>query len=186
MQHIEQQPYKTMLRVLEERITTAVSLRSPVPTRPHVPTFTGSWTFELTYPQQGDRASSAAFSPEEETLIQLKITEQGVVKKPLVRLSNLLLFGFHRRIDRFMKDLERCLEQSSTSKDKVQLQAGESTADDHPIETPDTTDDHTTPTMTSSTVNDTLVASQSASAFLSPRSLDKDWDLVSEIYERQT
>ncbi|CAO3591508.1 unnamed protein product [Absidia cylindrospora] len=246
--HVEQQPMKTMLRVLEERITTAVSLRSPVPTRPHVPTFSGSWTFELKYHNQKLRRSSSSNSSSSSTGnnsgddtnnaneidVQLKITEQGVIKKPLVRLSNMLLFGYHRRIDRFMKDLEKRIEQDHqqlTEKDDIDDDQHKTLLDkDSNISSTTTGDRHTTidegdktdrPQLKSADntafCNGTYQQATTAEATISlltndllnkdlddtgfnqddqdndPRQrqststkvLDKDWDLVSEIYERQ-
>lgn len=221
--HVEQQPLKTMLRVLEERITTAVSLRSPVPTRPHVPTFSGSWTFELKYPDQ-NLPNNTNTNKSASQVVQLKITEQGVIKKPLVRLSNMLLFGYHRRIDRFMKDLEKKIEQDQVI--------------DHDISNSDTLTAATTTTIgdggdgqengqrvegnrsqqqsadndnsctgathdegqvTQSLLNNNLlnmdldtsmydtneIDSTTEEQQQPSRSLEKDWDLVSEIYERQ-
>ncbi|KAI8070883.1 hypothetical protein BC940DRAFT_294645 [Gongronella butleri] len=206
MLHIEQRPMHTMLRILEERITTAVSLRSPVPTRPHVPTFTGSWTFELIYPDDHHHLQST----DQLMDLQLKISEQGVVKKPLVRLSNLLFFGFHRRIDRFMKDLERRLAQEDKDDAEIndatpKVQENEQKAADNdqneapPSNSADsgepTADDDHAPLVASmltsaDTPNDNQSSnapvSAAASTILPSRPLDKDWDLVSEIYERTT
>jgi hypothetical protein len=225
--HVEQQPLKTMLRVLEERITTAVSLRSPVPTRPHVPTFSGSWTFELKYPDQNLPTNKSASQ-----VVQLKITEQGVIKKPLVRLSNMLLFGYHRRIDRFMKDLERKIEQdqvidhdiSNNNNDSptalTTTTIGENGDDDQEngqrvegnrSQQKSADDDnscagvaHDEGQVTQSLLNNNLLnmdidASMYDTTLIDraseeqqqqqqqqpSRSLERDWDLVSEIYERQ-
>ncbi|ORZ25476.1 hypothetical protein BCR42DRAFT_400245 [Absidia repens] len=258
--HVEQQPMKTMLRVLEERITTAVSLRSPVPTRPHVPTFSGSWTFELKYHNQKLRRSSSSNSSSgsgstsnnssddanntNTTDVQLKITEQGVIKKPLVRLSNMLLFGYHRRIDRFMKDLEKRIEQdhqqltdnddddddqdkalldkdySNTSStttgdghttidendktDRPQFKSADNSAFCNETYQQATTAEATLSLLTNDLLNKDLdgtglnqddqsngsrmVTGQRQSTLTkssSTKVLDKDWDLVSEIYERQ-
>ncbi|KAI8083060.1 uncharacterized protein BX664DRAFT_339727 [Halteromyces radiatus] len=201
--HVEQQPLKTMLRVLEERITTAVSLRSPVPTRPHVPTFSGSWTFELKYPNQwlpnnnhnnNNNNMDSTITNETPTTVQLKITEQGVIKKPLVRLSNMLLFGYHRRIDRFMKDLEKRIAQDHRNDSKKSTTTiGEN--DDHhhqqqqPIKSADNEIYHQTflsslpdKEIDLATQDDTLLQVNGPK---STKALEKDWDLVSEIYERQ-
>jgi hypothetical protein len=221
--HVEQQPLKTMLRVLEERITTAVSLRSPVPTRPHVPTFSGSWTFELKYPDQNLPSNKSVSQ-----VVQLKITEQGVIKKPLVRLSNMLLFGYHRRIDRFMKDLERKIEQdqvidhdisnnnnndtptaltTTTIGDDDDDQENGQRVEGNRSQQKSADDDnsctgvaHDEGQVTQSLLNNNLLnmdidASMYDSTLIDrvseeqqqqpSRSLEKDWDLVSEIYERQ-
>ncbi|KAI8333347.1 hypothetical protein BC941DRAFT_434482 [Chlamydoabsidia padenii] len=222
--HVEQQPMKTMLRVLEERITTAVSLRSPVPTRPHVPTFSGSWTFELKYPDQKHFANNSTKTTPQ--AVQLKITEQGVIKKPLVRLSNMLLFGYHRRIDRFMKDLEKRIELDqvidhdtnsdndniTTLHDDITTTTGDNngegfdkkdrsqqkSADDDENSCIATTDHDL---VTHSLLNNDLLNMNLDTSNIyhkdkddsaaeerqqqESRILEKDWDLVSEIYERQ-
>jgi uncharacterized protein YndB with AHSA1/START domain len=97
--HHERVPNQCLLRILEER---------PVPTAPapsKIPTFSGSWTFEL--------STSQEIKDQEVTL---KITEQGVIKKPLVRLTHLLLFGFHSRIDRFINDLQKKIDADNQEK----------------------------------------------------------------------
>ncbi|CAO3608334.1 unnamed protein product [Cunninghamella blakesleeana] len=220
--HVEQQPLKTMLRVLEERITTTVSLKSPVPTRPHVPTFSGSWTFELKYPNQkliipsNINNNNNNSSNYETPTIQLKITEQGVIKKPLVRLSNMLLFGYHRRINRFIKDLEKRVEQdnnmvekeknndnasSSTTmttiigdqNEKLHQLSQEKSADnvtecnveDHQINNSSTNSGDNIADEKFIHENYSTSLGNHSSSSVSTKSMEKDWDLVSEIYERQ-
>lgn len=85
--HIEQEYEKKLLRVLEERpyIAPGEELQT------NNATFNGSWTFTI--------------EPVEEKVVSLKITEQGVIKKPMMRALYRFFFGYHRGIDRFMKDL---------------------------------------------------------------------------------
>lgn len=89
--HHERTPYKCLLRILEERPS--------IDGQKKVPTFSGSWTFEITEDK------------ETEDQVTLKITEQGVIKKPIVRVTHMLLFGFHRRIDRFINDLQTLISK---------------------------------------------------------------------------
>lgn len=86
MIHHERIQYQCLLRILEER---------PVAIPPKIPTFSGSWTFEIIQEKEHDDQ------------VTLKITEQGVIKKPMVRVTHLLLFGFFSRIDRFMNDMHK-------------------------------------------------------------------------------
>ncbi|CAO3616967.1 unnamed protein product [Cunninghamella echinulata] len=201
----QQQPMKTMLRVLEERITTTVSLKSPVPTRPHVPTFSGSWTFELKYPPNNQKLILPPNNNETPT-IQLKITEQGVIKKPLVRLSNMLLFGYYRRIDRFIKDLEKRVEQDYHNNDninattvigdqneKLHHSSQERSADnnvnveDQQINKSSSIHLENDNTMNEHFIHDEYCPSlgNNSSSSVNSKNMEKDWDLVSEVYERQ-
>ncbi|CEG72496.1 hypothetical protein RMATCC62417_08046 [Rhizopus microsporus] len=82
---------RCLLRILEENMNHYNK----------IPTFSGSWTFEITPQEDND------------TQVLLKITEQGVMKKPIVRLMHLLLYGFHSRIDRFMNDLSAKIEREN-------------------------------------------------------------------------
>ena len=75
-----------------------------------IPTFSGSWTFEITPQEDND------------TQVLLKITEQGVMKKPIVRLMHLLLYGFHSRIDRFMNDLSTKIERENKDNEQESSQ----------------------------------------------------------------
>ncbi|KAI8884118.1 hypothetical protein K501DRAFT_248492 [Backusella circina FSU 941] len=149
--HLERVPNQVLLRILEE--TQAASL----PTK--IPTFSGSWTFEIIE------------QPESVNQTVLKITEQGVIKKPLVRVTNLALFGYHRRLDRFINDLKRQIKKDNIEKpnpeqsvyqdfsvltEKLEMKDKKTTDDDQQILATDS--------MTGSKV--------------------VEWDLMSEIYER--
>ncbi|CEP13174.1 hypothetical protein [Parasitella parasitica] len=87
--HHERAPCRCLVRVLEERPS--------IDGQKKIPTFSGSWTFEITQ--------------ETSDQVTLKITEQGVIKKPIVRATHMLLFGYHRRVDRFIHDLQALLAQ---------------------------------------------------------------------------
>ncbi|KAL9550438.1 hypothetical protein MBANPS3_004723 [Mucor bainieri] len=97
--HHQRTPYKCLLRILEERPS--------IDGQKKIPTFSGSWTFEIIQDKEAD-----------EDQVTLKITEQGVIKKPIVRVTHMLLFGFHRRIDRFINDLQALIakEEEETKK----------------------------------------------------------------------
>ncbi|KAJ8654980.1 hypothetical protein O0I10_009376 [Lichtheimia ornata] len=81
--HVEQVPHYKLLRILKE-----------------IPTFSGSWTFEL--------EETAA------NVTQLRITQQGVIRKPMLRVIHMLILGFHRRIDVFLNDLENYIAHHTT------------------------------------------------------------------------
>ncbi|KAI9317469.1 hypothetical protein BX666DRAFT_1937527 [Dichotomocladium elegans] len=79
---VKQLPFRKLLRILQE-----------------IPTFSGSWTFEL------DEELVADIKKSRRT--HLKITQQGVIKRPILRVLHMLVFGFHRRIDQFLDDLDK-------------------------------------------------------------------------------
>ncbi|CAO0790393.1 unnamed protein product [Mucor circinelloides] len=91
--HHERAAHKCLLRILEERPS--------IDGQKKVPTFSGSWTFEIIQDKEA------------EDQVTLKITEQGVIKKPIVRVTHMLLFGFHRRIDRFINDLQALIAKEN-------------------------------------------------------------------------
>ncbi|KAI8640357.1 hypothetical protein BD408DRAFT_419931 [Parasitella parasitica] len=103
--HHERVPCKCLLRILEERPS--------IDGQKKVPTFSGSWTFEVT--QDKETADQ----------VTLKITEQGVIKKPMVRVTHMLLFGFHRRIDRFIHDLQALIAQQDACKEPQEQENSE-------------------------------------------------------------
>ncbi|KAI8139155.1 hypothetical protein BJV82DRAFT_628360 [Fennellomyces sp. T-0311] len=80
--HVEQVPFSKLLRILQE-----------------IPTFSGSWTFELLPLDDGGTS--------------LKITQQGLIKKPMLRVIHMLVLGLHRRIDLFLNDLDTKLKSST-------------------------------------------------------------------------
>lgn len=203
--HHERIQHKCLLRILEERTVSSVP--------PKIPTFSGSWTFEITQEKEHDDQ------------LTLRITEQGVIKKPIIRVTHLLLFGFFSRIDRFMNDLHKKVDadnqqlpvnsvlveelsitstkQNGLVQDKVVTEksiadesvVNELTTDkviaDESVEhgkleafysTALTSKENDTPSATDQgqllETNDTLMTES--------RIVDKEWDLMSEIYERTT
>lgn len=131
--HVEQKPFSKLLRILEES------------SRLKTPTFSGSWTYEL------DESRD-----DSQRITTLKITQQGVIKRPLVRVTQMLLLGFNLRIDIFFKDLQNKIEKDLQNR-------------------PPAVDHRRTSSSSSNGVN------------VPPHSkvIDKDWDLVSEVYERK-
>ncbi|CAO3607314.1 unnamed protein product [Mucor hiemalis] len=205
--HHERIANKCLLRILEERPIAAAPVSSKIPT------FSGSWTFDISQEKEDDDQ------------VTLKITEQGVIKKPLVRVTHLLMFGFHSRIDRFLNDLhkkidadnremsleefdEKKVQQLDTSKTQVSIE--EELSEDRefsimngsvqrdngdqqqvfystvlnslPSDQINNKDDNALSAMAITDdsqqleANDTLMTESKVA--------DKEWDLMSEIYER--
>jgi ribosome-associated toxin RatA of RatAB toxin-antitoxin module len=132
--HQERVPNQVLLRIVEESREAAAKIS----------TFSGSWTFEITE------------QAEDKNQVVLKITEQGVIKKPLVRIANLVLFGFHRRLDQFIKDIKKRVENSDSGMDESLLR-------DYSF----------------------IDENSTKSGNQKQQTIDKeDWDLMSEIYDR--
>ncbi|KAI7902749.1 uncharacterized protein BX663DRAFT_531268 [Cokeromyces recurvatus] len=154
--HIEQTYAKKLLRVLEERPYIAPGEQVPQKNS----TFTGSWTFTLE-PVEGERA------------VILKITEQGVIKKPMVRVSHRLFFGYHRRIDRFLKDLTKevdlgildKLEEEERKNQEVETIQEEDEYEERPDES-----------MIQSSVTAPLLNDHMTESKL----LDKEWEIIKD------
>ncbi|KAI9360526.1 hypothetical protein BD770DRAFT_38079 [Pilaira anomala] len=143
--NIEQEKERKLLRVLEDR---------PYITPGEEDSFTnfnfsGSWTFLI--------------EPQQDKQVTLKITENGTIKKPMLRAFHTLFFGFNRRIDRFLKDLGKEIdlgfleeknqpEEQEEDKERVQEEEG-----------PD----------------------NFQSSLTESRLLDKEWDMMNEIYEKK-
>ncbi|KAG1468185.1 hypothetical protein G6F56_003984 [Rhizopus delemar] len=146
--HIEQEVERKLLRVVEEKSTL----------EDHPPTFTGSWSFVIE-PLESERA------------ILLKITEQGVIKKPMVRGLNKLIFGYHRRIDRFMKDLAKEIELGILEPKQDDKKEEEEQLDQINEEAEEESSGHE--------------MGPDESVMESKANADKDWDIISEIYEKK-
>ncbi|KAI8976237.1 hypothetical protein BDB01DRAFT_361404 [Pilobolus umbonatus] len=142
--HIVQEPEKKLLRVLDESVDKRKS------------TFTGSWTFSI--------------EPVDGNQVRLKITEQGVINKPMVRVAHKLLFGYHRRIDRFLKDLGKEIDLGLLKPEEAEEEEEEEAVveEDEYEARPD-----------ESMMLDKSVLDRQESK------LDKEWDFMSEIYERK-
>jgi ribosome-associated toxin RatA of RatAB toxin-antitoxin module len=150
--HLERIPNQVLLRILEETHTASL------PTK--IPTFSGSWTFEIIE------------QPEDTNQTVLKITEQGVIKKPLVRVTNLALFGYHRRLDRFVNDIKRKIKKDGIVKpieEQSVYQDFSVLTEKLEVKDKKTTDDQQV------LATDSMTGSKVA----------VEWDLMSEIYERK-
>lgn len=150
--HIEQEKERKLLRVLEERPYIA-----PGEEELSNSTFSGSWTFLI--------------EPVGEKQVKLKITEQGVIKKPMVRVSHKLFFGYHRRIDRFIKDLGKEIElgflEQAPKEDKVEEEEEQEEEEEYEAGPDASVLQPTPPTLTESKI------------------LDKDWDMMSELLDKK-
>ncbi|KAG2207741.1 hypothetical protein INT47_011861 [Mucor saturninus] len=208
--HHERIQNQCLLRILEERHLSSLP--------PKIPTFSGSWTFEIIQEKEHDDQ------------VTLKITEQGVIKKPMVRVTHLLLFGFFSRIDRFMNDLSKKIDADnqqllvdSAQVEELSITCGKddglavieelefsvpakSVTDDESAAADESATDRsatdrslddelvghaTATTLLSSKVNDTPSATDQSqqlepndTLMTESRIVDKEWDLMSEIYER--
>ncbi|KAL9546029.1 hypothetical protein MBANPS3_006864 [Mucor bainieri] len=169
--HIEQEHEKKLLRVLEER--PYITPGEQVPQRKS--TFSGSWTF-LIEPVEGEHRA-----------VRLKITEQGVIKKPMVRVSHMLLFGYHRRIDRFIKDLGKEIDLGI-------LEGQEQEEEEEEEEEQREEQEATVPLLQNHQPDDEFEAGpddsmmqqqQQPSSITESKMLDKEWDMVNEIYEKK-
>lgn len=150
--HIEQEPERKLLRVLEEKSNFGSSS-----------IFTGSWTLTIE-PVQGERA------------VTLKITEQGHIKKPMVRVSHKLLFGHHRRIDRFLKDLGKeielgILEPKEEDEEEQTIEQELQRVSEEPLEEEAQSSEHEVGPDESMMEGRTFI--------------ERDWDIISEIYDKK-
>ncbi|KAG2186067.1 hypothetical protein INT43_002505 [Umbelopsis isabellina] len=202
---IEQIPGSKLLRIMEERNNVVpvsevgeLDALSPSGSKP---TFSGSWTFDISSNFDAKELSTLQASPHamsraqsisaDSEIITLKVTQQGVIKKPMVRVSNMLLFGFHRSIDRFLKDLNKKIEQDRTiaaRKKEVEVTQQEKVIASMEIESPLEAEPLAAATSSSEAAKEPSAAptEDSSVIYRKPSSvLEKDWDLVSEIYERK-
>lgn len=95
--NLEQEYGKTLVRIIEQNCAAKQQAQAATPG----PTFIGSWTIELTTTTQHSG-----------TLIT--ITERGTITKPIVRLLQCTVFGYGRRIDRFLRDLSKRVQQQES------------------------------------------------------------------------
>lgn len=149
--HIEQEPERKLLRVLDERPSVAPGEEIPKTKS----TFTGSWTFTIE-PVEG-----------EEKVVTLKITEQGVINKPMVRVSHMLFFGYHRRIDRFLKDLGKEIDLGilDTLEEEQEKEENTSTTHEHEEEYEAGPDD-------------SIIQTEANTAMSESKMIEKEWDIL--------
>lgn len=157
---------RILSRMTEEDSTSTNTANNS--TLKHKPTFIGTWTFDIREEQEGN--------------VIITITEKGVITRPMVRLLHLTLLGFHRRIDRFLKDLENKIHHDAIIQEPV-------------VEDKDV---HVDQEQLSNAINQDVTEENKGNQdeeMLSQESItttsndssptvDKEWDLVSEIYER--
>lgn len=190
--HHERKPYQCLIRILKERPNINISGNDSK----KIPTFSGSWTFEITQEK------------ESKDQVNLKITEQGVIKKPIARVTHLLLYGFHSRIDRFMNDLHKLVNKQAKEKEAVGQEAtvcapldeGENQQTSTILQPFDSAVlpsknnrngivadvEETINKQQKSSVADDQQIETSDSLTTESNSVngDKEWDLMNEIYER--
>ncbi|KAJ2963014.1 hypothetical protein NQZ79_g1930 [Umbelopsis isabellina] len=201
---IEQIPGSKLLRIMEERnnvvpVSEVVELDAISPSGSK-PTFSGSWTFDISSNFDDKELSTLQASPHamsraqsisaDSEIITLKVTQQGVIKKPMVRVSNMLLFGFHRSIDRFLKDLHKKIEEDKTiaaRKKEIEASQQEQVIASMEVEKPFETEPLAAATSSPEATKEPSAQPENSSViYRKPSSvLEKDWDLVSEIYERK-
>lgn len=154
--HIEQEKERKLLRVLEERPYIAPGEGEASNANS---TFSGSWTFTI--------------EPQGEHKVSLKITEQGVIKKPMVRVSYKLFFGYHRRIDRFLKDLGKEIDLGF-----LEAAAGDEEEEKEPLLEEEEEDEY-------EAGPDDSVIQPTPTALTESKILDKEWDMMSELYDKK-
>lgn len=108
----------------------------------------------------------------------------------MVRVSNMLLFGFHRSIDRFLKDLHKKIEEDKTiaaRKKEIEAAQQEQVIASMEVEKPFETEPLAAATSSPEATKEPSAQPEISSViYRKPSSvLEKDWDLVSEIYERK-
>lgn len=169
--HIEQEKERKLLRVLEER--PYVGPGEDLPKRKS--TFSGSWSFEIK-PVEGH-----------EKKVTLKITEQGEIHKPMVRVSHMLFFGYHRRIDRFMKDLGKEIElgilENMDDEEEDFQEEEQGVVHDEKEESQQDEEDEYEAGPDDSVIQPTTATT--TSNLTESRYLEKDWDMMSEVYENK-
>ncbi|KAI8882450.1 hypothetical protein K501DRAFT_251365 [Backusella circina FSU 941] len=156
--HVELAPNKKLLRVLQE----TPELNAQGELYKTKPTFSGSWTFEIKAVEEGG--------------VELKITEQGEINKPMVRVSHRLFFGYYRRIDRFMKDLGKEVEFAAQATPMDEALAEEEEEEEEEglaavKEEEEEESDH------EAGPDESLIDTSSGNEA-------KDWDMMSEMYDR--
>lgn len=178
--HIEQEHERKLLRVLEERPYIAPSGETVQSSSNS--TFSGSWTFTLQSVEGNEKQ------------VTLKITEQGVIKKPMVRVSHMLFFGYHRRIDRFIKDLAKEVDlgileqQDEEEEEELEGQAtaeGTIEEEEEEEEQEEEQDDKYEAGPDDSVLETTATTASTTNNLLESKLLDKEWDMVNEVYDNK-
>ncbi|KAI7881139.1 hypothetical protein K492DRAFT_177333 [Lichtheimia hyalospora FSU 10163] len=164
--------YRVLSRMTEEDSTTT-NTNTASNTLKHKPTFIGTWTFDITENKQDDN-------------VIITITEKGVITRPMVRLLHLTLLGFHRRIDRFLKDLENKIHHDAIMQEPVMEDNQHAHVDEEQLSNAinqDVTENKGKEQEEETLSQESITPSTTTSNNSSP-TVDKEWDLMSEIYER--
>lgn len=177
-------PQRRLVRILEESPRSIIGDKYQFKNK--IPTFSGSWTFEITQEKEDDNQ------------VTLKITEQGVIKNSFARITHLLLLRYHYRIDRFLNDLHTLVDKEykvsndvvmNDNKESALLESdnnekSDSVADSQIGGVNDTASnekieitDDVIPDQVAEANDNSMVESKVVSG-------EREWDLVSEIYER--
>ncbi|KAG2221040.1 hypothetical protein INT45_009289 [Circinella minor] len=124
------------------------------------PTFIGTWTFKITNTMEDG--------------VILEIEEKGSISRPMIRLLHLILLGFHRRLDRFLKDLGKKIQEEQQLNIKKQEQViNQDHLSKYQQEKEEKESSH------GINKNSTTIIESGASLLV-----QEDWDLMSEIYEK--
>lgn len=170
----------------------------------HRMAFSGTWTFDLlpsgTPPtpepelQLQDLWHSAV---EDEQECVLQITERGVVRRPIARFFGFFVFGYHRTVERFLKDLKETIENERKDKDAAAAVAKQEqemgidrfeTGDVMVTEVIEKDAEAATTRLLQEEVAKAEAEADVDAEVETETQLDKseygDWDTVSEIYDR--
>jgi hypothetical protein len=154
--HIEQEHEKKLLRVLEERPYIAPGEGTTTSNA----TFHGTWSFTI--------------EPIDEESVELTIKEQGVIKKPMVRTLHRFFFGYHRGIDRFMKDLANEIELGFLEQEEEEQEPTTTTAT---IIEEDEEEDEEEDNDYEAGPDDSIIQ-PSQPLMTESKILDKEWDMI--------
>ncbi|RUS12688.1 hypothetical protein BC937DRAFT_87246 [Endogone sp. FLAS-F59071] len=197
---VERNEFRRLVRLVDERDPGN-----------HRMAFSGTWTFDLL-------PSGTPATPEPELQLQdlwhsavedeqecmLQITERGVVRRPIARFFGFFVFGYHRTVERFLKDLKETIENERKDKEADAADAAAAITkkeQEKAIDQFETGDVMVTDVIEKDAEAETTrllqeeVAKAEAEADVDAEveteaatQLDKseygDWDTVSEIYDR--
>lgn len=199
---VEQIPGSKILRIMEERnnvvpLKEVEGLDAESSSASKKPSFSGSWTFDISSSFDAKEISSlkssrhsmfqkASIADDDSEVVTLKVTQQGVIKKPMVRVSNMLLFGFHRSVDRFLKDLNKKIEEDKANALlEKQAMEEEDVVTSMDLEHLDVPEAETPKAAKEEEFQKPAAIDGSLLNHKASSVLENDWDLVSEIYERK-
>lgn len=168
--HIEQEKEKKLLRVIEERPYITPGEESSFTNM----NFSGSWTFTIDQTQENQ--------------VVLKITENGTIKKPMVRAFHTLFFGFNRRIDRFLKDLGKEIDLGFLEEQQDEIEEQQ----DQKLEEQELEEEIKEKVPEQQIFEQQILEEEEEEEeepiqpnLTESKMLDKEWDMMSEIYEKK-